>query len=180
MKTTYVYTDGSVFNNQRRESLKTFGGIGVFFGDNDSRNISEPFFAFPVTNNRTEIYAASKAIDVFMQDKISKKDDEKELLIIYSDSQYMINLITKWIHTWKMKQWTKANGKPVENKDLIYQLDHLINLYKDYIKIEFKFVKAHRKISPKDPIEYKKWYGNKMADELANRGSIIAMKAMEK
>lgn len=179
MHTTHVYTDGSVLNNQRKESLKTFGGVGVFFGDNDSRNISEPFYNFPITNQRTEIQAASKAIESYMLNKIKKKDNKKEKLIIHTDSEYLINLITKWIFKWKLNQWKTANGKDVKNKDLIYQLDHLINLYKDYLVVEFQFVKAHRKEIPKNKTskEYLEWYGNMMADKLAKRGSLIALKA---
>ncbi len=183
MKRTYAYTDGSVINNQRRESMKTFGGVGVFFGEDDIRNVSEPFFEFPITNQRTEIKAATKAIESFMQVKINKQDKSKEILTIYSDSEYMINSITKWIHKWKLNQWKTSNGKPVKNKDLLYQLDHVINLYKDFTTIEFKFVKAHREKkdipTDKSSAEYKQWYGNMMADKLAKRGTTIAIKAMK-
>lgn len=184
MKKTNVYTDGSVFNNQRVERMETYGGIGVFFGENDTRNVSEPFFEFPITNNRTEIKAATKAIENFMASKIKRKDKNKELLILYSDSQYLINSITKWIHKWKLNQWKTANGKPVLNKDLLYQLDHILNLYKDYVKVKFEFVKAHRigKNIPKNQTsnEYEHWYGNMMADTLAKNGTTMSVRAMEK
>jgi ribonuclease HI len=178
MRITNVYTDGSAFNNQRRESAKTFGGIGAYFGENDRRNVSQPFFEFPITNNRTEIKASIKAIENFMQDKIVRKDKHKEKLIVHSDSQYMINSITIWINKWKKNRWKTANGKDVLNKDLLFSLDHLINLYRDFIVIEFKFVKAHRDI-PKNraSIDYQNWYGNMMADKFAKNGSLMALKA---
>lgn len=178
METTYVYTDGSVSNNVRRESRNTFGGIGAFFGEGDRRNVSEPFFKFPITNQRTEIQAASKAIENFMKDKIAKGDKKLEKLVIYTDSMYLINLITKWIHKWKKNRWKTVNGKDVKNKDLIFELDHLIDLYKDWANVEFRFVGAHKDAPEnKSSKEYKMWYGNKRADELARRGTIIAMKA---
>lgn len=181
MSKTFVYTDGSVFNNQRRESIKTFGGVGAFFNDNDKRNVSEPFYMFPITNNRTEIHAANRAIENYMNEKRCKKDSRKTTLVIYTDSKYLINLITKWINKWKFNQWKTSNGKDVKNKDLIYQLDHLINLYKEFVKVEFEFTKAHRvgKNIPtnKTSIEYKNWYGNMMADILAKKGTSIAIKA---
>jgi len=183
-KTTYVYTDGSVLNNMRRNSKITFGGIGVYFGDDDPRNVSEPFFEFPITNIRTEIKAPTKAIEKFMEYKISKKDDTKEKLVIYTDSEFLINAITKWIKVWKLNGWKTANKKDVKNKDLIYALDHKLNLVKDFIDVEFRHVKAHRDIKTINPdktsIEYKEWYGNMMADKLATDGSAIAKKAMEK
>lgn len=178
MKKTFVYTDGSTVNNQRRESKKTFGGIGVFFGDNDARNISEPFFEFPITNNRTEIKAVTKAIESFMHDKIKRGDKSKENLIMYLDSQYVIKLITQWIHKWKKNNWKASTGKPVLNKDLIFQLDHIIELYKDFVKIDFQFINAH-KSEPKNKssVEHKQWYGNMMADKLAKEGTTIAIYA---
>lgn len=182
MKITHVYTDGSVFNNQRRESMQTFGGIGVFFGDNDPRNVSEPFFEFPITNNRTEFKAQIKAVENFMQDKIKRQDQSKEKLILYTDSRYTMDSMTKWINKWKKNKWKTANGKDVLNKDLIYQLDHLFNLYKDFLVVEYKWIRAHRegKNIPqnKSSSEYEDWYGNMMADKFAKRGSTIAMKGM--
>ena len=180
MKVTYVYTDGSAFNNQRRNTGRTCGGIGVFFGDGDKRNVSEPFFEFPITNNRTEIKASIAAIESFMKEKIRRKDQNKDKLIIYSDSQYLINSITKWINKWKVNRWKTANGKDVLNKDLLFNLDHLINFYKDFLEVEFKFVKAHRVEPKKSTPAYKAWYGNMMADRLAKRGTTMSLKAMEK
>jgi len=182
MRITDVYTDGSVINNQRRESKRTYGGIGVYFGYNDKRNISQPFFEFPITNNRTEIKAVIKALESFMQDKIERKDQNKEKIIIHTDSQYVIKSITIWIIKWKKNKWKTANGKDVLNKDLLFCLDHLINLYKDFLIIDFKFIKSHRDKSEisknKKSIEYKNWYGNQMADKLAKRGSLMAMKSI--
>jgi len=179
MRITTVYTDGSTFNNTRRNCPGTVGGIGIFFGNKDNRNESAPFFEFSITNNRTELKAAIRAIENFMQDKINRQDDAKEKLIIYSDSQYMINSITKWIKKWKNNRWKTANGKDVLNKDLLYNLNHLIMLYKDYVEIEFKFVKAHREAPKnKQSNDYRMWYGNMMADKFAKRGSIISLKCL--
>lgn len=179
MKITYCYVDGSTIHNVRG-SYKSQGGIGVYFGENDPRNISEPFYLFPVTNNRCEIQAATKAIESFMRFKIIHGIKEKEILTIYGDSMYVINLITKWIHTWKLRGWKKANGSDVENRDLIVQLDNTINLYREFVDVKFEFVKAHRNKAPTDPIEYKKYIGNMMADKLAKQGTFIAVEAAKK
>jgi len=178
LKTTYVYTDGSVSNNTRRNSKNTFGGIGVFFGDDDPRNISEPFYEFPITNIRTEIKAPTKAIEKFMDYKIFKKDDSKEKLVIYTDSEFLINAITKWIIVWKKNNWKTVNKKDVKNKDLLYALDHKINLVKDFVEVEFRHVRAHRSFKTINPdktsTEYKEWYGNMMADKFATNGTLIS------
>jgi len=181
MVNIHVYTDGSVLNNTRRNSKNTFGGIGVFFGNNDPRNISEPFYEFPITNIRTEIRATTKAIEKVMEDKINQKDETRDRLIIHTDSEFVINAITKWIIVWKKNGWKTANKKDVKNKDLLYALDHKINLYKDYLEVVFKHVKAHRTkemaIGEEEKLE---WYGNMMADKLATNASLIAKLAMEK
>ena len=184
MHITYVYTDGSALNNQRRNSKNTFGGIGAYFGQDDKRNIAEPFFQFPITNQRTEIKASTRAIQSFMEDKIKRKIEEKEKLVIYTDSKYLIGIMTGWITKWKLNYWKTVNGKDVLNKDLIYELDHLVTLYEDWVEIEFKFVKAHRDKKDMEKHrgteEYKKWWGNLQADILAKIGSDIAKKSVQK
>ncbi|MDO5722110.1 MAG: ribonuclease H [Actinomycetaceae bacterium] len=46
-----------------------------------------------------------------------------EDLLIYCDSQYVINSMTKWIHGWKRNGWRTASKKPVANADLIRAID---------------------------------------------------------
>lgn len=181
MRITNVYTDGSVINNTRKNYSKTHGGIGVYFGENDKRNVSKAFFEFPITNNRTEIKASTLAIEKFMEYKIKKRDKSREKLVIYTDSQYLIKSITIWIHKWKKNNWKTSTGKDVLNKDLLFCLDHLINLYKDFLIVEFLFVKAHREgkniPTNKKSSAYKIWYGNMMADKLAKNGTKISIKS---
>ena len=59
---------------------------------------------------------------------------------------------------------------PVKNVELIKEIKKLYYQY----TIQFKHIKAHRNLNPeikKSSLEYKEWYGNKMADEFANVGS---------
>ena len=167
-----VFTDGSSFNNSRKASKNLAGGIGVFWGVNDYRNLSEPFFIKPITNNRAEIYAVIKAIEIY---SVSYDQDckGKNELLIYSDSQYVINTITKWYKGWKARGWKKSNGKPPLNLDLLCHLDNLITKYQKCFKINFKHVKAH-KTAPKNKKskEYFLWFGNNQADYFARQGSI--------
>ena len=57
----YTYT-GDVKSTKIKSA--DYGGVGVYFGDNDPRNIGEPFYLLPITNNRTEIYAVIKGIEM--------------------------------------------------------------------------------------------------------------------
>ena len=167
MTQTYVFTDGSTFNNQKNKNQKTVGGIGVYFGDNDPRNVSEPYCDKIVTNNRTELTAVIKAI----KNHVSNTNKEKQKLIIYSDSQYVIKSMTEWIHKWKKNNWKTANGKNVLNQDLITYLDDLISGSSSWLEIEFQHVRAHKKEPAAGSEEYRLWYGNMMADKFATDGS---------
>lgn len=65
------------------------------------------------TNNIMELTA--------MLEAIRHADDDVELLI-RSDSQYVINVVTKWAPGWRKRGWKKADGKPVANQELIADL----------------------------------------------------------
>ena len=93
-------------------------------------------------------------------------------VVIYTDSEYMINSITKWAHSWIKNNWQTKNKKPVQNKDLILKI---YNLHKKH-NIYFKHVKAHQSMpSNKYSNAYKLWYGNHMADKLATDASTLSM-----
>ena len=169
-----VYTDGSCLKNKRVKDIskQPKGGIGIFWEDNSSFNVSESFSINPVTNIRTELYACIKACEIFIKNFHVKKfiinpeTDTKTNLIIYTDSQFTINAITKWCKNWEKKNWKKADGKPVQNTDLIQ------TLYKYYCSypISFQHVRAHQKEPvEKNSDEYRHWYGNMMADKLATQ-----------
>jgi ribonuclease HI len=168
-KLVHVFTDGSCYNNSRK-SKTSAGGIGVFWGDGDYRNLTEPFYVKPITNNRAEIFAVIKAIEIFSISYDQKCS--KQTLQINSDSQYLINTMTKWYKNWKRRGWKKADGKEPLNLDLLCHLDNLIEKHKKCFNIVYNHVRAH-KSEPKDKnsIKYFEWYGNNQADLLANQGS---------
>ena len=62
-----------------------------------------------------------------------------EPLHILCDSQYVINSITKWMPSWKRKGWKKADGKPVQNQELMQQLDTAMQGR----KVTFEWVRGH-------------------------------------
>jgi len=161
-KVTEVYTDGSAADNGKACAR---AGYGVFFGDGDPRNLSEPFFSYPLTNNRAELYACIRAIEQYML--YSKLRTKQSKLIINSDSKYVIDSMTKWLEGWKKKGWKTAGKKPVKNMDMIYWLDKLLALHCDVVEFEFRHVSAHgKKEEPED-----RRYGNDMADQFAVEGT---------
>lgn len=82
------------------------------------------------TNNQMELTAAVSALDAL------KRPCEVEL---HTDSAYMRNGITKWIHNWLKNGWKTAKGKPVENQDLWMRLYDLTQRH----DITWKWVKGH-------------------------------------
>jgi ribonuclease HI len=76
-------------------------------------------------------------------------------LTIYTDSEYVKNGMTTWIHTWKRRGWRTADNKPVKNAELWQRLDTLVQQH----QVGWHWVKGHAG----DP-------GNERADALANKG----------
>lgn len=62
-----------------------------------------------------------------------------EDLLIYCDSQYVINSMTKWIHGWKRNGWRTASKKPVANADLIRAIDTELRGR----SVRFEWVRGH-------------------------------------
>ena len=99
------------------------------------------------TNNRMEMMAAIKALSAL---KAPSK------VRLHTDSTYLKDGLTKWIHGWKRNGWKTAARKPVKNKDLWQALDEACQRH----DIEWVWVKGHAG----DP-------GNERADELARKGA---------
>ncbi len=73
------------------------------------------------TNNRMELTAAIEGL------KALREGCEVEVI---TDSEYLKNGITNWIHGWKRKGWITAAKKPVVNQDLWQALDEQVNRHK--------------------------------------------------
>ena len=98
------------------------------------------------TNNRMELTAVIEALAALKR---------RSTVTIHTDSQYVKNGITSWIHNWKARGWRTADGKPVKNADLWDKLDGLNAGH----AVRWQWVRGHAG----DP-------GNERADALANRG----------
>jgi ribonuclease HI len=161
MNKIIVFTDGAVPNNQSKNIKK--GGIGVYFGKDDERNISLSLHETKdqkVTNQVCETMACIMALETLVStQKIGKKE-----IVICTDSMYLVNSITEWANGWEKNNWKKADGKPVQNIELIKKLYYLSK----NLKVTYQHVKAHRKAPPIDSDEYFEYYGNYMADKLAS------------
>ncbi|OMJ13837.1 Ribonuclease H [Smittium culicis] len=146
-----VYTDGSCLGNGKNGSS---AGVGVYFDDNDHRNVSERLDGLQ-TNNRAELTAIKRALETVRDTDNGNTARDVE---IKSDSQYAINATTKWHSKWSSNGWKTADGGEVKNRDLIEDIAALKSERAGNVK--FSYVPAHSSI-----------HGNEKADRLAVRGA---------
>lgn len=99
------------------------------------------------TNNRMELTAVIEAVAAL------KRPCE---VALYTDSQYVRQGITQWIHRWKIRGWVTTDKRPVKNADLWRALDEQVARH----TVHWQWVKGHSGDE-----------GNERADALANAGA---------
>jgi len=112
-----VYTDGSYM--KKRKDI--YCGYGIYFPNNEYKNISRKFTHEPITNNRAELYAILKTIILTNKINNKRKEDKVKILNIYSDSEYSVKIFNEWLKNWK------KNKKNYLNKDLVDEIDDHMN-----------------------------------------------------
>ncbi len=118
-----IFTDGACSGNPGP------GGWGALlrYGQHEKRLQG---YCANTTNNRMELLAAIKALEALTRPC---------KVILTTDSVYLKNGITNWIHSWKRRGWKNAKGKPVKNEDLWRRLDELASRH----QVEWRWVKGH-------------------------------------
>jgi ribonuclease HI len=100
------------------------------------------------TNNRMELMAAIQALETLTRPcKVE----------LHTDSQYVKNGVTTWIHGWKARGWKTADKSPVKNEDLWKRLDAARSRH----QVDWRWVKGHAGHEL-----------NEVADELARKGML--------
>ena len=118
-----IHTDGACSGNPGP------GGWGAILQWNDHMRelkAGEPH----TTNNRMELMGAIMAIESL------RRPCAVEL---HTDSQYLRDGITKWIHAWKRNGWRTADRKPVKNVDLWQRLDAALARH----RVTWHWVRGH-------------------------------------
>lgn len=98
------------------------------------------------TNNRMELMAAISALETLSR---------PSQIVIVTDSAYVKNGVTQWIHGWKRNGWKTADRKPVKNVELWQRLDAAQATH----TVEWRWIKGHAGHAE-----------NERADELARAG----------
>ncbi|MCX7888513.1 MAG: ribonuclease HI [Rhodobacteraceae bacterium] len=112
MAELFAYTDGACSGNPGP------GGWGVLLvareGDRVLRERELSGGEAMTTNNRMELLAAINALESLRRGAA---------ITLVTDSAYVKNGVTGWIHGWKRNGWRTADGKPVKNAELWQRLD---------------------------------------------------------
>jgi ribonuclease HI len=126
-----AFTDGSSLKNpggpggtgfivfDRLHSALRFGGVR-YLEDGDSA----------VTNNRMELRAVLHAFEHL---------PEGAEVEVTSDSRYVVDALSKWIHGWRRRNWRTAEGGPVLNRDLIEAIDARARS----LRVRYAWVRGH-------------------------------------
>ncbi|KAI0646029.1 ribonuclease H-like domain-containing protein [Trametes meyenii] len=146
-----VYSDGSCRGNGKAGSV---AGVGVWWGQNDSRNIAERCPGGQ-TNNRAELIAIVRVLET--------TPHTKRPLLVKTDSKYSISCFRHWMPKWLQNNFKTASGEPVKNASLIRYLSALLNeRAREGQKIHLQYIKGHAGHE-----------GNEGADRLANVGATM-------
>lgn len=152
-----VFTDGSCIQSSKNKQNRP-AGYACVFPEYPSFNYAAKLEGKEKTNNRAEYTACIMAL------KIANKIDptHSSILYVHTDSELMINSLTKWLSGWKTKGWKKADGSPVKNVDLLKVLDELL---KQRVVV-FKHVRAHTGKTDWSSVH------NDLADRMAKKAAL--------
>ncbi|MEL1249474.1 ribonuclease HI [Aurantiacibacter gilvus] len=123
MKKIEIFTDGACKGNPGP------GGWGALLrmGKHEKEmSGSDP----DTTNNRMEMTAVIRALKVLT---------EPCEIVLHTDSRYVVDGMTKWIHGWKKRGWKTADKKPVRNEELWHDLIEAALPH----QISWEWVKGH-------------------------------------
>jgi len=134
-KPIIVFTDGAAKGNPGP------GGWGAVIDDGDA--VTELGGADPATtNNRMEMTAALRALD--------RLQSANRPISIFTDSTYLIQGITKWIHGWRRRGWKTAQGGDVLNREIWEELDRL---NRGAGKVRWTYVPGHAGIAGNERVD---------------------------
>ncbi len=144
MPDLFAYTDGACSGNPGP------GGWGVLLLARDGAQVIKERTLqggeADTTNNRMELMAAISALESLTR---------PSAITIITDSAYVKNGVTSWIHGWKRNGWKTSDNKPVKNTDLWQRLESAQSRH----QVTWRWIKGHAGHAE-----------NERADELARAG----------
>lgn len=128
-----VFTDGACSNNGRPGAK---AGYAVWFPDHASMSESARIPEGQAqTNQRAELSAIARAVVILDEKGFHDVD-----VIVYTDSDYSISCLTKWLPAWVSRGWKTAGGTDVLHRDLIEETHRRLSKFKSH---RFVHVRSH-------------------------------------
>jgi ribonuclease HI len=127
-----VFTDGACSGNGRAGAK---AGYAVWFPDARHLSCSHRLTDGPQTNQRAELSAIHRAIVILDEGGFHDED-----VVVYTDSEYAMNCLTKWLVGWASRNWKTTEGKDVLYQDLIKDTSSRLAKFKSH---RFVHVRAH-------------------------------------
>ena len=128
-----VFTDGACSSNGKPGAK---AGYAVWFPEHKSISMSQKVpESHPQTNQRAEMAAIHQATLILEENGFHDED-----IVVYTDSDYSINCLTKWITGWVSRGWKTAEGRDVLHRDLIEDTSKRLAKFKSY---RFVHVRSH-------------------------------------
>lgn len=128
-----VFTDGACTHNG---SAHAKAGYAVWFPEAKDRSTAARLPASdPQTNQRAELFAIHRAVCILEEAGYLDED-----IVLYTDSEYAMNCLTKWIPGWMARHWKTSAGGDVLHRDLIQDTARRLATFKSH---RFVHVRAH-------------------------------------
>lgn len=128
-----VFTDGACPQNGRKTSKAAWA---CWFPEAQSLSASGRVpEGEDQTNNRAELMAIQQAVHILQRNGYESSD-----VVVYTDSQYCIDCLTKWIPGWVARGWKTSSGTDVLHRDLIQDISGRLTKFKSH---RFVHVRAH-------------------------------------
>ncbi len=118
-----IYTDGACSGNPGPG-----GWAAILFWNGEEKELSGG--EKPTTNNRMELKAAIEGLNALKAESS---------VILYTDSRYVMDGLTKWLPRWMANGWKTADKKPVKNEDLWRMLDEAASRH----EVDWQWVAGH-------------------------------------
>lgn len=195
-----AYLDGACSDNHKADASTRRGGYGIWFEPQQQEveeeqeearrqeeseekqtqeekeekekewQFSGPLPAPPAaTNNRAELLSLITVFELWFDNRLPASAVDR--LDIVMDNRYAVDIATQWLPAWRRRNFIKADGKPVQNRDLVMRFDALLQRARNEGRdFSITWTPAHEKEPAgvdKRSMVWRDWYGNDRADQLA-------------
>jgi ribonuclease HI len=140
--TILAFTDGSCYPNPNGKGGWAF--VCIYGGKSAVKFGHMPL----ASNNTAELTALIRAMEY-----VPASPKHRQPFVIYTDSEYAMKAITKWVHGWMEDDWKTATGKPVSNRELIEEAFALYNHHCNHRSFEIRWVKGHSGIKENELVD---------------------------